>query len=289
MIKDNICPVCNSEKSKLEQYPLRNDNSFQKCKNCGVIIRAFKSKVDEKRLIASHYDNVDPSGSVALSRTKLFQTIFYFLGKPDSEAKLLDVGCGRGYFLDKARQNGWNSSGIDITSSACLYAKKHFNIDVFCGDLQSARLKDNSFDAVTIIDALYQFSDPKGTLREIARILKAGGVLYIRVKNVKFQLQLNRFFLKTAWILKPIINRNPAVFHNINFTAKSLRLLLENNGFLNYRISNSIITKGDPYFTGKEIFVQLMKYIYFSLTKFIEIISMNKIFIGASLDVVAKK
>jgi ubiquinone/menaquinone biosynthesis C-methylase UbiE len=87
--------------------------------------------------------------------------------------KLLDVGCGDNRLV---RKNG-KGTGIDITP--------YTNVDRVCKDFSELPFQDGEFEAVTIIAALNYFDRPVEVLREIRRVLKPDGRLYIALLNEK--------------------------------------------------------------------------------------------------------
>jgi SAM-dependent methyltransferase len=101
-----------------------------------------------------------------------------------SGGRLLDVGCATGIVLDYIqRKPGWTVSGVDISNTAAEVARQKYGLEVFTGTLESAHFDDCTMDVVTLWDVLEHLFDPGGTLDEIRRILKPGGLLVIRVPN----------------------------------------------------------------------------------------------------------
>ena len=96
---------------------------------------------------------------------------------------LLDVGCATGLFLDAMRGRGWDVTGVELSRYAAAYARKTFALEVVAGTLQEAQFPGNSFDVVTLWDVLEHVIDPKETLAEIRRVLKADGTLVLSLPN----------------------------------------------------------------------------------------------------------
>lgn len=96
--------------------------------------------------------------------------------------KILDAGCGMGLLLLKMKQFG-DVMGIDINSQAVVLAKKRGLRQIYQASVEKIPFRDNSFDVVTCIDVLYhqQVKDDLGSLEELYRVLKPGGILIIRV------------------------------------------------------------------------------------------------------------
>lgn len=87
-------------------------------------------------------------------------------------AKLLDVGCGNGAFVDAAREQGVDAWGQDL-------AKQSDGPYVYVGELADIAFPTADFHVVTIHDVLEHVPDPMPFLAEIRRILKPGGMLIV--------------------------------------------------------------------------------------------------------------
>jgi ubiquinone/menaquinone biosynthesis C-methylase UbiE len=116
-------------------------------------------------------------------------TTWWVLGRFVSElrigpgATLADLACGRGGpGLWVARATGANLIGVDWSSVAVESAierapeflpagRAHFQV----GQLTDTNLPDSSADAVLCADAIFFANDRIAALREVARILRAGG------------------------------------------------------------------------------------------------------------------
>ena len=101
-----------------------------------------------------------------------------------TEGRLLDVGCGSGGFLrEMSRLDGWQVSGIEISSQMARFAREQLGLEVSQGTLEDARLPAGTFDVVTMWDVLEHVHDPQETLRYVERILKPGGWLLVSTPN----------------------------------------------------------------------------------------------------------
>ncbi|HTY19552.1 MAG TPA: class I SAM-dependent methyltransferase [Myxococcota bacterium] len=112
--------------------------------------------------------------------------------------RLLDVGCGFGFFLERAAARGWQVHGIDVSRVTVEYARKRLGLDtVERGDLFQARYPDGHFQAVCMWNCLEHLPQPLETLREVARILADGGVVLVRVPNIDFS--------RRVWSFRPLM------------------------------------------------------------------------------------
>jgi ubiquinone/menaquinone biosynthesis C-methylase UbiE len=115
--------------------------------------------------------------------TKLEEMARRLAIKPGS--RVLDVGTGTGVFvpfiLSRIGQNG-RLVCLDLSREMLKRAQaKGFvgNIEYICADIANTRLDDESFDAVVCYSSFPHFQDKPVALREIHRLLKKGGRLFI--------------------------------------------------------------------------------------------------------------
>nr|WP_209690168.1 class I SAM-dependent methyltransferase [Methanomicrobium sp. W14] len=94
-------------------------------------------------------------------------------------AKLLDLGCGTGLFMQRYLKSGGVAFGIDISRGMIKKAKCRNNSEVFEGTAEVLPFKSETFDCISSILAFSYLQDPAGTLEEIFRVLKPGGAVSI--------------------------------------------------------------------------------------------------------------
>lgn len=135
---------------------------------------------------------------------------------------VLDVGCGRGLFLDIMRRHGWRVAGVEIDREAADRASRSYGIEVIEEAGMPTALPDGHFDVVTIHHVLEHLPDPEGLIRECARVLKGGGLLVVNVPNLQ---SLQATFGKGAWF-----HLDPP-FHLYHFSEEGLGKLLQRHRF----------------------------------------------------------
>jgi SAM-dependent methyltransferase len=105
---------------------------------------------------------------------------------------ILDVGCGAGGFLAKARQAGIkNVIGTDISPSALRRAKNSLRDGEFVvADGQYLPFRERTFDTVACIGTLEHFSDPRKGAKQMCRALDIGGSCLVVLPNPFFAYTL---------------------------------------------------------------------------------------------------
>ncbi len=96
--------------------------------------------------------------------------------------RLLDVGCGNGAFLVRAREMGWEVAGCEPDAKAVAACQAQ-GLDVIHGDVFHTALDVKPFDVVTISHVLEHVTDQRGLLNRVHLLLCAGGVLWVAVPN----------------------------------------------------------------------------------------------------------
>jgi 2-polyprenyl-3-methyl-5-hydroxy-6-metoxy-1,4-benzoquinol methylase len=135
--------------------------------------------------------------------------------------RILDVGCGRGLFLEIMKQDGWKVTGQEFDGKSASYAINRYGIDVHAGTLDG-KFEDESFDVVNINHVLEHLEKPGETLAECHRILKKGGLLVVAVPNID---SFQAMFGNTNWFQLDI------PIHLYHFSSKSLVELIERKSF----------------------------------------------------------
>jgi O-antigen chain-terminating methyltransferase len=102
------------------------------------------------------------------------------------ELKILDLGCGRGEWLELVIEKGFNATGVDL-DEGMLEACKVRNLNVIKKDALEflKSVSDESYIAVSgfhIVEHL-PFNVLKDLVKESLRVLKAGGLLVLETPN----------------------------------------------------------------------------------------------------------
>ena len=99
--------------------------------------------------------------------------------------RVLDVGCAAGFFLRVMADLGWSTTGLEISSQMCEYARGTLGLpDVRRGDLLSVPLEPGAFDVVTLWDVIEHLEDPPAHLRAAHAALRDDGLLVIETQNI---------------------------------------------------------------------------------------------------------
>lgn len=93
--------------------------------------------------------------------------------------RLLDVGCGTGFIIHLAADSFDEIHGVDITPAMMQRVRlDRGNITLHQSPAEKMPFPDASFDAVTAYSFVDHVADQGALLREVARVLKPGGIFY---------------------------------------------------------------------------------------------------------------
>lgn len=146
----------------------------------------------------------------------------------------LDIGCGGGlltetlpYYYPQAR-----IFGCDVSSTAISYAKKLGSGNVRYGVIKNKKFpyKDNFFDVCICFDVLEHVPDVDFFLKEVKRVMKKGGKVFLIVPCEGEPFTFSWLFQKIH-LGKNLTFRYLGHIHP-EFTHKYVLQLLEKQGFL---------------------------------------------------------
>ena len=156
--------------------------------------------------------------------------------------KILDIGCGGGGYLYRLKQWGWDAYGVEPSATGVKQARS-LGLDVAYGMVEDAHFESNFFDVIRLSNVVEHLPQPKETFREIRRILKPKGIVYVTVPNTRSLV---------FWLFRENWYALEAPRHVISYSLVTLKSLADATGFEVARI----------HFTaGPFNFVRSMKYL----------------------------
>ena len=213
------CLVCKSD----QIHPLPNyyeKHSLVKCKACGFV---FMEKTPTIIELDQHYSSYcyGSEGFLSPLTIKVYNDILDEFEKYRQTNKLLDVGCGRGWFLQEAKKRGWEVYGTEYSETAINICRNN-GIEVQEGQLNQDMFKKASFDIVTSFEVIEHINNPNEELQIISSLLRKEGLFYCTTPNFN---SLLRYYLKADY---NIIAYPEQLSY---YTKKTLNKVVQNNGF----------------------------------------------------------
>lgn len=195
-----------------------------KCGNCGLI---FSNPILDLNKINSLYlkSDFNYSGeSEYLKKTyfKYFQK--YLSTKNLKDKKILEIGCGNGFFLQELKDNGIKNvygiePGIESVKKAPPKIRNNIKTDI----LKKGLFAKGSFDIILCFHTLDHIPDPNKFLSISHSLLKKSGQIFFIVHNT------NGLSVKLLKEKSPIFD----IEHIYLFNNKNLKQIFEQNKFKN--------------------------------------------------------
>lgn len=98
--------------------------------------------------------------------------------------RLLDFGCGSGWYAHRMAELGWDVTGMDFNREVVAQVQQRFGIPVVAGTLPHPDIQAESFDAITMGAVLEHVHRPHEVIEAAARALRPGGYLAVSVPNI---------------------------------------------------------------------------------------------------------
>lgn len=153
------------------------------------------------------------------------------IGKPTFD--LLDVGCGKGYFIKECINRHIDAIGIDVSASGIDYANNKLKVNAYQTDISKfAEQKENQnkYDVVTLWATIEHLPNPREVFSSIFKCLKPGGLFFLDtgLGNDRWEKYLCGY---SQWYDAPQ--------HLFVYSIQGLKFLLEKNGFAVARIDKN--------------------------------------------------
>lgn len=233
------CPLCGKD-DYLKLYTERGLSTV-KCKQCDLIYTNPRSSnaqenyfgeatnfFNEARLI---FNNKKPH-----HRDRNYEYEIKEIKKVKKSGRLLDVGTNMGFFLRKAKEAGFETEGVEPSPSLAKIATENWGLKIHNAFLEEAKLEENSFDVITLIDVFEHVCNPKELLNTAFKLIKKDGIVVIKVPNGDY----NYFKMKLAQLLGKAEGMDiwDSYEHVVHYTPNTFNKMAESCGF---KVNNSFI------------------------------------------------
>jgi len=228
------CILCNSPNRTI--LIQQGDWTVYRCADCGLGFLDPRPAQDELQdlyrndYFSSHYDEGLKTDSPEMRR-RISQEghRIKFFRKFKKHGKVLDIGCGMGYFLYACRKHGYEAEGQDVSGDSTSYVRNELKISVTTGQIEEIDIEDNSMDIITMWHALEHTPDPREHLKKARMWLKSDGLLIVDVPNYEGTDAQKMWNCWSGWSLP---------YHLYHFTPQTLDSMLTMHGFKIIRTKN---------------------------------------------------
>jgi SAM-dependent methyltransferase len=132
------------------------------------------------------YSKAERANDVVL-RDRKDAAVSFLAERLPAGARILDAGCGAGMTAVDLIGRGFHVHGVDVSDKMIAHCRKNFEaggigperFELTHGDVLSAGFEAGSFDAVSALGFIQYQDDEVTSLRELYRLLKPGGLLFV--------------------------------------------------------------------------------------------------------------
>ena len=225
-MNNQSCPVC--EQTDYVKVHFFKDYRVEICRQCGHgITLPSLTPLELDRLYDEHYftDQYEvclPGAKELQRKVRQEDHRVKVIKKQIASGKVLDVGCGLGFFL-YACKDTYTPYGFDVSSSNKEYIEQQLGIELFTdeGALRDFTENKGRFDAVTFWHSLEHFIEPAATLEYFCSLLHDDGIVVIDVPvHDSIDCSMNERKWE-GWQIP---------YHQHHFSSTSLRQLINSMG-----------------------------------------------------------
>ncbi len=192
MTTHSACTLCGDNKiRKLKGY---YEKGLMKCQGCEFV---FMEKIPSPEELDLHYGSYsyESAGYLSPLTIKSYNNLLDEFEHYRKTNSILDVGCGRGWFLAQALKRGWKVYGTEYSKTAVRICQET-GINVKEGVLDASNFDTEMFDVITSFEVIEHINNPNEELKEIYKLLRTGGLFYCTTPNFN---SLMRYYLKADY------------------------------------------------------------------------------------------
>ena len=224
------CAVCHS--NNVDDYFVDHTGiNISRCNVCGF---QFMNPQYTDEYLTDYYSKYTGSdGFDYWYEASLYGMDFYLsmIERYCARGKMLDVGCGHGYFLEVGLKRGWEVRGYDVDEEATQAVANRLEVIVDNGDFCELDVGEN-YDLVTMHQVLEHLKTPNEYLQKVHSLLKTDGYIFVAVPNIKSLANRFKRFLEQKGIRRKNIGKYYDTSHHVlYFEPDTLSAMLKNNGF----------------------------------------------------------
>jgi SAM-dependent methyltransferase len=150
-----------------------------------------------------------------------------------SKRSILEIGCGSGFFLEKALDYGFEQvMGIEPSLQAVEKSSSRIRQNIICDIIRPGLLQPEQFDIICMFQVFDHIADPGSLLGECQKALKPGGVILCLNHDV------SAFSARLLGASSPIID----IEHTFLYSKATIRRIFSDNGFIVRQVGSATNT-----------------------------------------------
>ncbi len=218
------CAVCGSRRLKAMSAYRRAH--LVRCRECGLVFAGRRPTDEELAENYGGYSRDDYDSPITRQR---YQQLLDGFEPFRSTGRILDMGCGIGFFLEEAQHRGWEAHGSEFEPRA-IEINREKGLRCVQAPITTGTFEPGSFDVITAFEVVEHLQDPLAEAAVIAHALRPGGLFYCTTPNFG---SLSRRLLRGRW---SVIGYPE---HLLYFTQSTLCSWLERFGFVAVEVTTT--------------------------------------------------
>jgi 2-polyprenyl-3-methyl-5-hydroxy-6-metoxy-1,4-benzoquinol methylase len=233
-LDNTVCNLCHAPTREARRlFALNPEQTLCRCTHCGLVFNdRFRTDLDvvysesyfdgaQKAEAGGYYDY--RGLEAALNRDYRFAREFILRNVAGGQRplRLLEVGCGYGFFLKQFADNpGVEATGIEVSLPAVEHARQYVPT-VIHGSVEEMAVAEQ-FDCAAAFEVIEHLFDPRAFLAKVAQLLRPGGHFLLTTPDIG------------NWWFAVLGRRWPAIHaasHNHYFRRTTLSAMAEAAGF----------------------------------------------------------
>ncbi|MBA7609980.1 Ubiquinone biosynthesis O-methyltransferase [subsurface metagenome] len=158
--------------------------------------------------------------------TRVRDKPFLKLLQPNQNDRILDIGCGLGYFSELLSKRGARVWGVDADAASIAFSTRNIKGNFVIGRAESLPFKANAFDKILCSEVLEHIQDDERALAEIFRVGRSGATVVITTPALE-----GVFGSKIKRVAHQTVSDSSREFHyRDGYKADTLISLMRNHG-----------------------------------------------------------
>ncbi|MHB1467658.1 MAG: class I SAM-dependent methyltransferase [Solirubrobacteraceae bacterium] len=210
------CPICRQR--RLKSLPAYRHAHLVRCRSCSLTFAGRRPTDEELARNYGGYSRADYDSPITRQR---YRELLDGFDSHRQTNRILDMGCGIGFFLEEARRRGWEAHGTEFEPRAIEISRAK-GLDCVRAPIGIDTFEAGSFDVITAFEVVEHLRDPLAEAAVIAHALRPEGLFYCTTPNFA---SLSRRMLRGGWSIVSYPE------HLTYFTPSTLCSWLERFGF----------------------------------------------------------